>query len=239
MKLILFDDLNKESLPIYNDSVPFIGNGIWYNTTSKNDSVFVYNSNDLDVDFYGDSINFDLNSIEYHREDHIRLMGQQHYKKLDEGWLIGSNKGEWGGSLFWVAENLKEYKNLGNANVNKIFNWEDKIFFLEGVSHLNLSEGHLIEIQKDLKLDTLVTFPESPYNSVVSPDGFLYVITDFKLFKVDKTGNYSQLYDFSYWPQLNNDLTYDNDQLYIGMLHGVARFNLNENKIEWFSIKKE
>ena len=239
VKYSFYTNFVKDSLPLKEENASYSNQNKWYNTISINDSIFVYNSLDLDIDFYGDSLVFDLHSIEYHHEDHVRLLGQHHYKKLDKGWLIGTNKGEWGGSLFWVEENQKDYKYIANANVNKIFNWEGKTVVLEGVSHINISEGYLIEVHTDLTLDTLVVFPESPYNAVVGGDNVLYVVTDFILYKVDKTGIYTQLYDFSDWPQLNSDLTYSNNQLYLGMLNGVARFDLKENTIEWFKFKNE
>jgi len=234
VKYIPFGKLSKDSLPngkVLSTSeetfLPYQGDGIWWNTIIKNDSLFVYDSNDIDVEYYGDSLDFDLYSInELIRKNRIRTMGNHHYKKVKNGW-------------FWVSEDKNQIKKLGDANVNKIFDWRDRTVLLEGVSHGSISEGYLIEVKNDLTLDTLIVFPESPYGACIASNESLLVLTDYQLFKVDAKGEMSCLYIFDDWPTSYRDITLFNHQIYIGMQHGIARYDIINDEIEWFRITTE
>lgn len=239
VEYIPFEDLVHDSMPEECVKVRYDGDGIWYHTTNRNDTVFAYNSSQENVDFYGDTLDFDIKTIDFRKEDPIILWGERHYKRLKNGWLIGTNKGEWGGCLFWISEDLKEYKYLGYANVNKIFEWNGKIYILEGVSHLNVNEGYMIEFKEKFVLDTLMRFPESPYNATISDDSTLYILTDYTLYSIDQSGSKNLLFSFNWWPSISRDITYCNNALYIGMHHGIAKFDLNEKEMSWFRVKKE
>lgn len=109
--------------------------GIDWKVIKKNNQVLFYDEHDIEFD--GDSLTFSLDSIKFEREDYIQLIGRHHYLKIKNGgWVIGANKGEWGGSIMWISEDLNSYRQLGRANVNQLFYWKEEIFGVHDKLHI-------------------------------------------------------------------------------------------------------
>jgi len=83
-----------------------------------------------------------------------------HELKTDDGILVGFDFGEWGGGLFFFSNEdeipLDKSKPLEHifmpfydmneelimeGNIKSIFNYNDKIYFLEGLAHLSSDRG--------------------------------------------------------------------------------------------------
>ena len=76
--------------------------------------------------------------------------GAKIFTKVWDGWLIGFNKGEWGGSLYWFSDDgLSNYK-ISKARFNLVdfISISNRILALEGLDH-GLSRGSVFELFAD------------------------------------------------------------------------------------------
>lgn len=98
--------------------------------------------------------------------------------KVDDGWLVGVDMGEWGGQI--------AFKDLhGNVQVLAQLNTEDIYRMLPGpvavtgLAHLSINEGCLYRIAKNPAGRWAVkkwrTLPGAPYGSVLLQDGRLLI----------------------------------------------------------------
>lgn len=108
-------------------------------------------------------------------------VSSHHVQQVDDGWLIGFERGEWGGGLLWFSPDGSKQKELVRGNVYGLVKSSTGIFVVTGLSHRGLSEGKIFHVQKgeggnwDAKL--LVDFGGNPDTfTQESPDSLLVVI---------------------------------------------------------------
>lgn len=92
------------------------------------------------------------------------------------GWLVGTNAGEWGGSLYIATPSNKIP--LAKGNVLGGFTWRGHFYVLSGLNHLTLNEGELWEV--DLRAERLVrriSLPAMPKDVFITRDQHLIVRT--------------------------------------------------------------
>lgn len=65
--------------------------------------------------------------------------------KVPNGWLVGSNRGEWGGELVYVNSD-GNYTVLYDGNIEDIFPLGDSIVATSGIAHMFFNEGMLLRI---------------------------------------------------------------------------------------------
>jgi len=72
--------------------------------------------------------------------------------RVSEGWLAGSDHGEWGGDLVFISDK-KEIQKILSENTQDIFAFGNRYIAVTGLSHLGLSRGVVYEIylNKDKK----------------------------------------------------------------------------------------
>ena len=71
--------------------------------------------------------------------------GSQYIYETDNGKLIGTNHGEWGGKLIFKNDTV-EYTII-HENICGIVQYNNGIYVLTGLSHLRISEGKIIKIE--------------------------------------------------------------------------------------------
>ncbi len=78
------------------------------------------------------------------------------------GWLVGTNNGEWGGSL--QLANVTRHSRLATGNVIGGFSWGGRLYILSGIQHLSLDLGRLWEVdlksgrlKRNIRLPAMVT----------------------------------------------------------------------------------
>jgi len=69
-------------------------------------------------------------------------------RKISDGWLVGADRGEWGGELIHISSNGKSTK-LHDGNVEDIFFVGSQIVATSGLAHLFGSRGVLLKIDRD------------------------------------------------------------------------------------------
>lgn len=65
--------------------------------------------------------------------------------RVPGGWLAGSNRGEWGGELMFIADGGKPQKLL-DANIEDIYRLGDRYVAVSGIAHLTINEGQVTEL---------------------------------------------------------------------------------------------
>jgi len=165
-----------------------------------------------------------------------RFRGFRTVKKVDNGYLFGFNKGEFGGSLHWFSPTGDSTYKISNGLVNYIFENRGKIFIAHGLAHLGSDDGGINEmvftlgkwkIDKgvDIKYNPQVFLPLNNQILIVTSETILLFKRLQKIKYIKKKGFWDILY-----PQ---SAVLFNDELYVGMRGGVYKINLNSGKEEW------
>ena len=81
----------------------------------------------------------------------IKYFDVKAYVEYDDGWLIASGLGEWGGVVFWIDKN-GGYEIIRDDNlaypIDVVID-NSTVFISQGMSHLSLSDGHLLELNRN------------------------------------------------------------------------------------------
>jgi len=65
--------------------------------------------------------------------------------RVKGGWLVGSNRGEWGGELMFIADKASAVLVL-NQNVEDIYRLGDRVVVVAGLAHLSMNHGMIFEL---------------------------------------------------------------------------------------------
>jgi len=81
-------------------------------------------------------------------DKHLRAYSY-HVQQVDDGWIIGSDNGEWGGYLLWFnIDGSKKKTLLFNENVRGLVKSSTGIFVVTGLNHGEFSEGKIFHVEK-------------------------------------------------------------------------------------------
>lgn len=114
--------------------------------------------------------------------------GRRHVLAVADGFVIGFDAGEWGGSLWWYSKDGAQSTKLADENVHGLVAFgADAVGAIEGLSHMGTSEGRVRWIERgggwhgagETKLDA------GPSTFVAASDA-LYVLTTESLQRVGK-----------------------------------------------------
>ncbi|TWI97178.1 hypothetical protein JN11_03638 [Mucilaginibacter frigoritolerans] len=177
--------------------------------------------------------------VKVKKADRSVFLGRPSIMKVDDGYLVGFYRGEWGGALYWVSKDGKKYYKISDHEIVQFINKDGKLYAIEGLAHLNMSEGSIIKIYKSnnvwmvkdyLKLST------APEAVAIDDHNNFIIITSKSLLKVDNNAKTSTLINKGIWwyAALNtNSLIIKNNIVYAGMRAGVCEYDLNAEKEYW------
>lgn len=193
----------------------------------------------------GDSLPFPIDSVK-------GLRGNEYIKSVFNGYLIGQNKGEFGGGLKFVSLNndhsynirLKDEKHSTRGyifmNILKIFEWNDRIYATEGLAHMVLDRGNFLEIfydEGEWKYTIISSLIEKPALTFKHNE-FIYMITSQYILKMDKELNINQvLKSPMYWGVLYpSSIFIKGGDIYLAMRKGILIIRDFENnpQYEWY-----
>jgi hypothetical protein len=101
--------------------------------------------------------------------------------KMGDGWLTGSNRGEWGGELVFVdANGIPEI--LFKDNIQNIYQTDHGTIVIAGLSHLTSSRGRIYLVTKNgVSLDYSILFAldAAPEESWMTGSGDIYINTSY------------------------------------------------------------
>jgi len=80
----------------------------------------------------------------------IKTFNVAAYAEYEDGWLVASGRGEWGGVVFWMDnEGFKVIRDDDYAYPIDLIKEDDTLLLLQGMSHLSIEDGHLLEISRN------------------------------------------------------------------------------------------
>lgn len=172
----------------------------------------------------------------------VRHKGDKCELKLPNGTLTGIDRGEWGGSLtFNSTDSTMNPVEIKSGNIKFIFTFKDKIYFIEGLAHLSMSEGVLYEfdtVNDSFTYKKLLDFEDAPEAFAIYSDKFLiathenfYVVKDFKKELVFKGAFWSGLYP-------NSIAVIDDKNVFLGIRSGIVKLDLTTKTMKFYKYDK-
>jgi hypothetical protein len=161
--------------------------------------------------------------------------------KIANGTLVGINRGEWGGQLtFKPFDTTQKSIEIKRGNIKFVFSFQNKIFFLEGLAHLSISEGALYELDildSKFAFQKILDFEDAPEALTVYQDELLiathenfYVVKDFKKELFFKKMFWSSLYP-------NSIAAIDEKDIFLGMRSGIVKLDLTTKTVKFYKYK--
>ncbi len=160
---------------------------------------------------------------------HARPMNWTHLS-ISGGILKGVNYGEFGGSLtFTPDDNSQQPVEIKTGNVLFIFTLHNKIYFIEGLTHMSINRGALYELSRDgahFTYKQLLDFDDAPEALAIYKDQLLiagyssfYIVNNFKNETIFKQTFWAGLYP-------NSIAAFDDENVFIGMRGGIVKLDL-------------
>jgi hypothetical protein len=194
--------------------LPIISSSIWYELNHSKD--------DYAIDKNGNV------NIETDRKTRV------HELEIDNGIIVGTNRGEWGGKLIYKNDTL-EYTIL-NENICGVLNYNNGVYVLTGLSHLGISEGKIIKLEfinGKWECTFFKEFSSSPEIYTIFDDK-LYIVTFNGLILFDGT-DIQQLLSNQFWSSLYPQSVYVNEKMIaIGMRGCLAIIDKENNQIKCY-----
>lgn len=150
--------------------------------------------------------------------------------KTSDGKFIGIDVGEWGGKLLFVpTESAKKSFTIKDGNIKFIFSYKDKIYFIEGISHMSFSAGALFEL--DISVDKIsykriLDFDDSPEAFTIYQDQIF--IASHKNFYIIKDLKKEVIFENTFWISLypNSIAVFNDENVFVGMRGGIVKLDL-------------
>jgi hypothetical protein len=100
--------------------------------------------------------------------------------RVEGGWLVGGDRGEWGGELVFVADDGQRTFVL-KENVNDLFKLGDRLIAVTGLSHITLNDGLVYEVKSFERgrwfCELWRALPGAPRSCGKLPSGDIFIST--------------------------------------------------------------
>ncbi len=153
--------------------------------------------------------------------------------KVSDGWIAAYNRGEFGAAVYWFSHDGKNKIRISNHQINQFILEGDRIFAVEGLAHLSLSRGSMIEIAKlDEKWSAIELFPLPGAGQAIARvgNGDYVIVTSGALLRVNLDKEMLMLVPYGDWEGFYpNSVAVDGEFIYIGMRQFVARCKLGKS----------
>lgn len=186
---------------------------------------------------------FFTNNIKVVRESSEAIEGYNFSKlKIADGFFMNVYTGEWGGGLYFYpnGDKNKKYK-IKDGYIWDIYSVNNENYALEALPFDNPSRGKILKLKKSFnkwKTKEVTTFDNVPYCFTIMKDNSIYLVTDNKLIKLVNNNVDQIIIDNAFWHGLYpNSIVYDNDYIYIGMRAGVAKVDLKNKDLKFYTPK--
>ncbi|HLJ57963.1 MAG TPA: hypothetical protein VKT77_23190 [Chthonomonadaceae bacterium] len=152
-----------------------------------------------------------------------------HALQVDDGWLIGSDAGEWGGELAWYSADGKRTYPIIRGNIHCVQRTKLGVVAVRGLAHLTMNDGDLLRLRRARTdrwiAESIVDLKSAPYAMTTERDGSLIIVTSRTLLRVDLDSHARVLVKGAFWWGMypNSIVETANGDIYLGMRHGVAR----------------
>lgn len=165
----------------------------------------------------------------------------RHVIRVNDGWLVGMDIGEFGGGLWWFSDNGKRNKKLSSENVVGFAATSKGVLVFVGLSHMSLDNGNVLRfVEKtggDQKLEVLANLSSAPKAIATESPDVVIVLTGDGLVRVTSSGEIANLFNTEYGLLYPNSMTLSSSGvIHIGMRHFLTRLTPAGNTYneEWF-----
>jgi hypothetical protein len=216
------------------------------NRSNEEYEVFLNNENKVEYRDYeyrrvrGAELPFEITPK---KDDRYAFEGRQVNLKVDTGWLVGFDKGEYGGNLFWFNEEGTNYEKIASGNIKNLFEIDGQIFVTEGLAHLSISYGQIFKVERknnEWRIEKKVDLPNAPYATTLTKNNEFLIVTSKGLLKVNKKFEIETLVEEGFWRVYlyPNSILVDRQNIYIGMRGGVLRTQMDKIENQQWLTKK-
>lgn len=167
--------------------------------------------------------------------------GRRHVVATRDGFIVGHDAGEWGGSLYWFSSDGKRQRELAKENVaGLVAIGKDAVLALEGLAHLGINEGRarwLFGDDKGWRETAVVPLDGAARVFVLRADG-TYVVTTKSLTRIDNAQQAHVVQPLRGVMLYPNSMVADaNGRLFIGMRQLVLRLTPKDSVFteQWFA----
>lgn len=168
-----------------------------------------------------------------------QFRGASAFARVDDGWLISFNQGEFGAALYWFSRDGNRNYKVSDHQVVDFCSLPDGLHAIEGLAHLSMSQGSIIRIARPQpnapwQATTVLKLPFAPYAVSVCRDGTMFVTLSDSLISVAKDRKTTTLLSDPPWSGLypnSSVFTSGEDKLYIGMRQFVGEFDVATKKL--------
>jgi hypothetical protein len=165
--------------------------------------------------------------------------------KVSDGWLVGFNRGEWGGALYWFnSDGTEKYKVSKNQVVDFAKTDGRILAIVEGgyMSYTSLRVGLILSLyqssnQSPWQVTTVCRLPQAPCAAIQHPDGNLLVALEDSFVSTTPDGKVKTIIKEARWENLAPNsmvLSDDAKTVYVGMHRFVAKITLKNGKVSFF-----
>ena len=163
-------------------------------------------------------------------------------QKVEDGFLVAYNAGEWGGRIDWFSKNGKQKYTISRHQVETFLTRNHKLYAIQGLAHLSMSKGSIIEIKKVNEKWQAVEYlklPYAPEAAAVDKHNNFIIITSNNMVKVDEKARMTVLIEDGFWAYYlyPSSAVIKENMLYIGMRKGVLKYDLKNGSKEWLLPK--
>lgn len=182
--------------------------------------------------------------------------GQQHVVQVTDGWLVGFDRGEWGGELWWYSQDgrrsrqLKPGPNapvhsedqLPSTNVRGFASVEGDVLVLMGRNHMTLRSGRVFRAVRDglrWSLAPVAVLDGRP-DAWLAEGSDLLALTQSGLWRIAVGGKTEQVVPLVTGGLYPNSLARGPDAaLYVGMRRFVVRMHADQDRWQtnWWVAK--
>lgn len=167
--------------------------------------------------------------------------GASAFAAVDDGWLVGFNRGEFGAALYWFSQDGKLNYKVSDHQVVDFFSLPNGIHAIEGLAHLSMSVGSVIRIARPKagahwEATTVAKLPSRPRAISLLRDGTMLITLSDSLVSVGPDSKIHTLLADAPWSRLNPNssiISPDATRLYIGMRECVGELDLKTNKFRF------
>jgi hypothetical protein len=165
----------------------------------------------------------------------------RHVLRVEDGWLVGLDAGEFGGGLWWFGADGLDGKRLSGENVVGFAESSKGVLALTGLAHMGFDHGKVLLITGgagvERKVEPLADMGAAPRAFVAETNDSLLVMTTRGLVRVRTSGAVEQLLNTSYGLLYANSMTLSTSGvIHVGMRHFITRLTPSATgyKEEWF-----
>jgi hypothetical protein len=72
------------------------------------------------------------------KQKEFQMMGRLSATPVDDGYLVGFYRGEWGGHLYWFSKDGEDHYQISDDEIVQFIKHHEKIFAIQGLAHCQL-----------------------------------------------------------------------------------------------------